>query len=67
VRFDALNKDNYVLEIKNTLGQLIFKETLNGFSGKYSRKIDMGEYGKGFYMMTFSNSSDKQLRKIIVQ
>jgi PKD repeat protein len=64
--FQTPNKDNYKLTITNTLGQIVYEETLNGFSGDYSKGMDIEKYGKGIYMLSISNSKNETVKKVIV-
>lgn len=63
--FNATSVDNYIVKISNTLGQVVFQETLNSFSGNYSKQIDVSAYGKGLYMMSVSGSKSETIKKII--
>lgn len=51
IAFNAVDKANYRLELKNTLGQLVYRETLTDFSGTYSKQMNIAEYSKGVYMI----------------
>ena len=64
--FQTQNKDNYNLRIINALGQTVYEENLNDFSGDYSKKMDVGTYGKGVYMLSISNSKNETMKKVIV-
>ncbi len=57
--FFAANSDDYVLEIHNALGQILYVEQLNTFSGQYSKEISLSEYEKGLYTIRL-RSSDKE-------
>ena len=64
--FQTQNKDNYKIKITNTLGQIVYEENLNDFSGDYSRKMDVATYGKGVYMLSISNSKNETVKKVMV-
>lgn len=66
VSFNALAKSNYTLELHNALGQIVYKEALNDFSGSYTKKLSVVEYGKGVYTITLTNSKNETVKKIIV-
>lgn len=57
--------DNYTINIFNSLGQSVYKESLKNFSGSYSKKIDITRFGAGIYMMSLSNSKNESFKKII--
>ncbi|MBA3707047.1 MAG: T9SS type A sorting domain-containing protein, partial [Bacteroidetes bacterium] len=63
--FIANNMDDYTINIYNTLGQSIYKESLKNFSGNYSQKIDITSFGPGVYMMNLSNSKNQMIKKVI--
>jgi len=52
----------------NSLGQLIFKELLSNYSGQYSKRINISEYGKGIYTISLmnTNNENQNIKKIIV-
>jgi hypothetical protein len=64
---NANAKDDYTLEIKNTLGQIVYQDKIMNHSGSYIKNIDLATYGKGMYFLTLSNSTQQGVKKIIVQ
>ncbi|MBI2270447.1 MAG: PKD domain-containing protein [Bacteroidetes bacterium] len=70
IAFNAVEKANYRLELKNTLGQLIFRETLSDFAGSYSKQLNIAEYGKGVYMINLiplsSGTRNEIVKKVMV-
>ncbi len=65
VSFSALLNDNYTVSISNTLGQVVYNETLNSFSGDYAKQMDVAKYGKGVYLLTISGSKNNAVKKVI--
>ncbi len=63
--FNTLSVDNYVVKITNTLGQVVYAETLENFSGNYSREMNVSLFGKGVYLLSISNSKNVDVKKII--
>jgi len=63
--FNATEADNYNVKITNTLGQVIFAETLNNFVGDYSKEMNISAYGKGIYLLSISNSQGEDVKKVI--
>ncbi len=49
---NASTKENYMIEIRNILGQIIYSEKLDGFSGDYTKQLDMKEHGSGVYFLS---------------
>jgi hypothetical protein len=66
ISFDATEKANYKLELKNTLGQLIFQEALTDFIGSYTKQINLQKFGKGVYLLNFITSNNQFIKKIMV-
>jgi len=64
--FQAPDNDNYVIKISNTLGQIVYQESLSNFSGTYSRQLDITNYGKGLYILSVESSKEQYVRKIVV-
>lgn len=67
VMFNINSKADYKLEFKNILGQLIYREILTGFSGTYSKQLNIAaEYGKGIYMISLTSSESETVRKVVI-
>lgn len=49
--------NDYIIEMSTVLGQVIYHESLNSFSGKYNKHFDVKNYGEGFYMLKVYNKS----------
>ncbi|MDP1744398.1 MAG: T9SS type A sorting domain-containing protein [Bacteroidota bacterium] len=66
VSFNVALKATYKLELRNTLGQLVYNETLTDFSGSYSKQMDVSQFGKGIYLISLTNSNNNTIKKIVV-
>ena len=66
VSFNIERHDNYIVKITNTIGQSVYEEPLNDFSGQYKKKLDIAGYGKGVYMLSITNSKNEMVKKVIV-
>jgi PKD repeat protein len=66
VSFNALSKSDYILELHNALGQIVYREELKDHSGTYTKKFNVVEYGKGTYTITLTNSNNETVKRIIV-
>lgn len=66
VSFSLTEKDDYVLELRNALGQLVWKQQLEHFLGEYKKAFDITEYGKGIYTLSLTNSKKESIKKVIV-
>ncbi|MEO5644701.1 MAG: PKD domain-containing protein [Bacteroidia bacterium] len=56
LNFHVTKTDDYVLEIHNMLGQVIYSESLPDFKGAYSKDIDLSIYEKGMYTIRLRSS-----------
>jgi hypothetical protein len=63
--FHASSVDSYVIKITNAMGQVVYSEFLNNYSGAYSRSADISNFGKGVYLLSVSNGSYQEVKKVI--
>jgi len=66
LNFNVSETDNYVLEIHNMLGQIVYSETLSDFKGTYNKDIDLSIYGKGVYVVRLKNANKETTIKTVV-
>lgn len=66
VSFNGVEKSNYVIEVRNTLGQSVYKEEVKDFMGNYSKSLSLEKYGKGIYTVSINNSQNQAVKKLIV-
>jgi len=66
VFFNTDNADNYAVKINNALGQTVYEEALNNFSGVYEKQLDIGSWGKGVYMLSVTNSKNEVVKRVVV-
>ncbi len=64
--FNGVEKSDYQIELKNALGQSVYTEAINGFSGNYSKALNLQKYGKGIYTISISSSKNQAVKKMIV-
>lgn len=64
--FNIENNDNLTVRISNELGQIVYEEKLENFSGTYSKKMDISSFRKGVYMLSVSNSKNETVKKVLV-
>jgi hypothetical protein len=60
-----LTNDNYVLEVRDIIGQVIFAESFNG-SAVENVRINLSENGKGVYMLMIRNAKGQRTEKLMV-
>jgi hypothetical protein len=67
VSFEISKPAAYTLELKNTLGQVVYSENLpSDFAGQYSKQINISEYSKGIYTLSLNGAQQSINKKIIV-
>lgn len=66
VAFNTTAKSNYKLSVVNTLGQIVYEETLAGFSGAYSQQLNVEQYGKGMFMVNIADEESTSTRRVVV-
>jgi hypothetical protein len=64
--FNAGAPDNFVLEIYNALGQVVYFEALNHFSGAYNKDISLVAQQKGMYTIRLRSGAHTSVLKMIV-
>lgn len=67
MNLSIIEKNNYQIQLKNVLGQILYSESLNNFKGDYNKQFDLSTYGKGVYMLSLVNENGQQVKKIIVE
>ncbi len=65
--FASTASADYVLEIHNSLGQIVYTEQLNGFSGQYRKDITLEEFGTGMYTIRLRTVDSESVIRIITQ
>jgi hypothetical protein len=65
ISFSSMIKDNTILEIRNTLGQLIYKETLINHSSNYKKSYSLSEFERGVYFISLINTKKTEIKKIV--
>ncbi|MES2138285.1 MAG: zinc-dependent metalloprotease family protein [Bacteroidota bacterium] len=66
VSFNTSTKSTYTIEVRNVLGQILFKDAVNDFSGTYLKQFNVAEYGKGIYLVVFKNIKGETVKKVMV-
>ena len=66
VSLNSLEKENYTIEITNTIGQIIVNDNLS-FEGKQLMAYDLSEESNGVYILTVKNSKGQLTKKLIKQ
>ncbi len=66
LKFNAPTKDNYMITLSNTLGEVVYQYRLDEFRGQHERKIDLSTFGKGVYVVNITGSDKQAIRKVTV-
>lgn len=64
--FNAIIKSDYKIIVYNALGQLIFENELQSFSGIYNGIIDLTDHAKGIYSIHLVNSEQTIVKKVML-
>lgn len=67
VSFTSTEKSAHLIEVRNVIGQLVFKTELNNVNGNYSETINLQQFGKGIYTIQLKNKDGEIARKILVE
>lgn len=67
VSFEITDTKNITIELSSIIGQVLYSETLNNFSGIYTKKINTGNYSQGIYMLRIFGEKYNTFKKIIIQ
>lgn len=67
LKFNAEEKDNYMLSVNDSNGKTVWKEKLNNHSGEYSKEIDISKNGKGMYIVEVRSEHIKIKEKVVVE
>ncbi len=65
LRFNVDKKENYVLEIYDVLGQVVYREDLTSFSGTYSKQIDLSTKERGVYTIRLKSETNEIITRTI--
>ena len=66
VNINSTVSTTYIIEIHNTLGQIIYKQSLKQFTGINSYPVDISAYSKGIYMISVIDGNNESVKKVIV-
>jgi len=68
VNFNADNNSQYLLEITNVLGQIVYQRNISDASGEFTANLNLIGYGKGVYMVVLKQGQQQQsIKKVIVE
>jgi len=65
--FNSPAESTYVLEIRNALGQFVYRDVIAKCSGAYTHKVDLTKYGKGMYLLNLIGPTGTVSKEIIIE
>lgn len=66
VEMNNLSKEDYLLEIRNIIGQLVIGETISNVSGNHFKMIDLTKKERGVYFVSITNKNSTITKKLVV-
>ncbi|HIA11066.1 MAG TPA: T9SS type A sorting domain-containing protein, partial [Flavobacteriales bacterium] len=66
VKIQNLKGDDYNLEIRNIIGQLVYTEVISDVTGKLRKEVNMKEQERGVYFLSVTNEEGNRTEKLII-
>jgi PKD repeat protein len=66
ITIEAAASEDYVVEVFNALGQVIYSESLTNFSGQYRHEMRVRDFGSGLYSVRLRSNKNENTIRIIV-
>ena len=67
IYFSILNSQDIRLNLVNTIGEIVFTESLSNYLGEYKRQINLKEYSKGVYLLELDTDNGIVNKKLILK
>lgn len=67
ISFSTSSADNITLEIANMIGEKIYYEQLDNFSGKFEKQLSFNNYQIGIYLFRLNSSGGSIIQKIVLE
>jgi len=67
IEFTSLLRQNLEIRIINSIGEIIYLENLENYTGEYSKSINLKEYSKAFYFLEIITNGGIINKKLILQ
>jgi hypothetical protein len=68
VKFNADNTGQYLLEVTNVLGQIVYQRNIPDASREFTANLNLTNYDKGDYMVVLKKGQQQQsIKKVIVE
>ena len=66
IQFSTIVKQSIKIRLISTIGEIVFIENLQNYSGDYSKKINLEGYSKGIYFLEIETHKGITNNKIIL-
>ncbi|HET6228108.1 MAG TPA: M43 family zinc metalloprotease [Bacteroidia bacterium] len=66
VSFNSSEPNDYLLEVKNLLGQTVYSEKIKNFSGSYFKQVSLSHFDNGLYLISLSNAYARSVKKAVL-
>ncbi len=63
----VLEGEQVILNLKIPLGQTVYSDSKNDFTGEYINTIDLGKEPKGIYFVEMILGNERRARKLILE
>ncbi|MBL4703872.1 MAG: T9SS type A sorting domain-containing protein, partial [Flavobacteriales bacterium] len=67
IQANSESRTHLELEVRNSIGQLIWTKEKNAFMGTFKIEVDLSEFGSGVYLVKVIHGQLEHIEKIIVQ
>ena len=67
IEFTSLLRQNLEIRIINSIGEIIYLENLENYTGEYSKAINLKEYSKALYFLEITTNNGVVNKKLILQ
>lgn len=58
--------NDYTIELRNVLGEIIYSEELKAFNGKYAKRFALSSFRKGVYVVNIRSGNKQIFQKLVV-
>ena len=58
-----VKKQKIEIRVVNVIGEVVFKEILDNYEGKYNEKINLSKYSNGVYFLEIESDNTSSIKK----
>jgi len=67
VQFTSIGTQSIAVRVINIVGELIYTENLEKFTGEYIKGFNLNKYGKGVYFLEIQTKDGVISKKLVLQ